>query len=55
MGQGKNIAWRLTSKTVLSLPGDWPVQQSKTETLQEKGAKKKKNIRRVFDIFLMLF
>ena len=36
------VAWRLTSKTVISLPGDWPVQQSKTETLQKKGARKKK-------------
>ena len=31
------VAWRLTSKAVISLPGDWPVQQSKTETLQEKN------------------
>ena len=28
------VAWRFTSKTVISLPGDWPVQQSKTEALR---------------------
>ena len=37
-------AWRLPNKTVLLLPflGGCPVQQSKTEFLQKKGARKKK-------------
>lgn len=37
------FAWRLPNKTVfITFFGDCPVQQSKTELLQKKGARKKK-------------
>ena len=38
------VAWRLASTTVISLPGDYPVQQSNTEILQKKGARKKNKV-----------
>lgn len=34
------LAWRLTSETVLSLPGGCPVRQSNMETLQKKVRRK---------------